>query len=79
MNNEIKLLEIFERIFNKVLTKKSEISPEYIDTWDSIRQIDLIISIEQEFNIQFSDDEIGDLLNFELILQIINEKENNGR
>ena len=79
MSIENKLLDIFERIFNKSLFKKSEISPEYIDTWDSIRQIDLIISIEQEFNIEFTDDEIGDLLNFELILQIINEKKNNGR
>ena len=34
----------------------------------------LIVALEEEFEVRFSDDELTDLLNLELIVHIVSEK-----
>ncbi len=34
-------------------------SSKTIDQWDSLKQMNLIIALEEEFGIEFDDDEIG--------------------
>jgi len=50
---------------------KSEIhnktSSDTIKSWDSLKHMNLIVGLEEEFDIEFSVDEIGNLLNYELI------------
>jgi len=46
-------------------------SPETIKVWDSIKQISLILSLEEEFNIHFSDEQTLDLINFKIIMRTI--------
>ena len=50
--------------------------PGGIENWDSIRHMNLIVSLEEEFGIRFTDDEITDLLSFKLIENIISQKIN---
>jgi acyl carrier protein len=50
--------------------------PGVISSWDSLRHMNLIVALEEEFGIQFTDDEMTDLLNFKLISAIITEKLN---
>ena len=48
------------------ITAKS--SPETIPNWDSVQQLNLILAVEQEFNVQFEPEEldrihsIGDII-----------------
>jgi acyl carrier protein len=49
-------------------------SPDSIVSWDSLSLMNLVVSIEEEFNIQLDDDEIVDMLNFRLIKEIISSK-----
>jgi acyl carrier protein len=49
-------------------------SPSTIQSWDSLRHINLIVALEEEFNIKFTDEDILQMLNFELIVIIVNEK-----
>tara|TARA_B110000003_G_C16204256_1_gene360635 strand:+ start:176 stop:412 length:237 start_codon:yes stop_codon:yes gene_type:complete len=56
-------------IFSSVLgVPKDEIlmtsSSETIKSWDSLNHINLIFALEEEFNIEFSDEQIHDLTNF---------------
>lgn len=44
------------------------------ERWDSIAQMNLILSLEEEFNIQFLDDEIEDMLTIDLIISIISSR-----
>ena len=46
-------------------------SPENIENWDSIGHLNLIVSLEDEFEIKFTDDEISEMLNFKLIEEIL--------
>ena len=36
--------------------------------------MNLIVALEEEFNIRFSDDEVSDMLNIDLIYNIVNSK-----
>jgi acyl carrier protein len=61
---------VFEVPF-ETITENS--SPDNIESWDSIKHINLILAIEEEFDIKIPEEEVGNLLNFKLIELIINE------
>ena len=71
--NKIKL--IMALVFN---IKKNEIkknsSPDTIEVWDSLKHMNLIIALEEEFKVNFSNKEIGELINLEIINLILNQK-----
>ena len=57
---------------------KESITPESrqdsIRNWDSVKHLDLVISLEEEFNIVFPAEEIGNLVSFKLIKIIVEEQ-----
>lgn len=75
---EIKLKNIMSIVFE---LKSNEInddsSPENIENWDSLKHMMLIGAIEDEFDIQFTNDEMLELLNYKLIKLILTEKLDN--
>ena len=48
-------------------------SMDTIEGWDSLKHINLIISLEQEFNISFPDQEVASLITFPLIKMAVTE------
>lgn len=52
----------------------NESSPDKIETWDSLRQMHLVTALEEEFDLEFSDDEVVEMMNIKLINQIIKDK-----
>jgi acyl carrier protein len=51
-----------------------ESSQDDIDNWDSLNQLDLIVSLEEEFDIVFPIEDIGNLVSCKLIKVIIEEQ-----
>lgn len=51
-------------------------SPDTVEKWDSIQHINLVSSLEEEFDIRFNDEEIVEMINFGLIVYIIKQKIN---
>lgn len=51
-----------------------ETSPDNIEKWDSLKHMNLILALEEEFNIAFSDEEIVEMLSVEIIVEILKEK-----
>ena len=51
----------------------NESSPTTIESWDSLKHMDLIIALEKEFDITIPDDEVVNMLSFGVILHIVNE------
>lgn len=73
MENRIK--EIMSIVFETdISTIDDDASPETIENWDSLKHMNLIAALEEEFRITLSDDEILDMLNYKFILKIVKEK-----
>lgn len=48
-----------------------ELSPDNVKSWDSLKHMNLVVALEEEFEITFSDVEIAEMMNLPLIKQII--------
>ena len=53
---------------------KDDSSPDTIESWDSLKHINLVVALEEEFKSEFSEDEILEMLNYKLIINIITSK-----
>lgn len=42
-------------------------SPDTIENWDSLKQINLLTALEEEFEIEFEEEQLPEMLNFKLI------------
>lgn len=49
-------------------------SIDNIENWDSLRHLNLILALEDEFEISLPDEEVGNMNNFKLIEIIVNEQ-----
>jgi acyl carrier protein len=73
-------------VLNKVLAVATDVfqvpssnlgpssSPDTIETWDSLHHLSFVVALEQEFNVQFSPEEIEQLLSIELTTALLEEK-----
>jgi acyl carrier protein len=49
-------------------------SPETVEAWDSVNHLNLVLAMEQEFAVQFTPEEIEQLISIERIAQCVDEK-----
>ena len=76
MNNfDKKLINLMAAVF---MVKPSKIDKNItnrdIESWDSLRQINLVSAIEVEFKIEISIEEASEMLSYNIISKIIREK-----
>ena len=73
MENKIKqiMAAVFETEIENIT---DDASSDTIDNWDSLRLINLVAAIEEEFDIEFEEEEIIEMLNFKLISLLVAEK-----
>ena len=73
-NRKERIKIVMGAVFNtapETITEDSSI--DSIDTWDSLRHLNLILALEEEFEISIPNDEVGNLVNFKLIELTIDE------
>ena len=46
-------------------------SPDTIDSWDSLKHMNMVVALEEEFEIEFTEDEILEMMNYALITFIL--------
>lgn len=73
MENRVKkvIAEILDIEINSI---NDNTSPETVESWDSLKQMNIIVALEEEFDIEFSDEDIVEMLNFRLICEVVGEK-----
>lgn len=72
--DESRILTILSNIFNEPIENiNNKSSPDTIGSWDSLSHMKLVIALEEEFNIEFSDDQIVDMISVELIFLTLKE------
>jgi acyl carrier protein len=65
---ETRLLRIIETVF-KVSSDNvdDDFSIDNVETWDSLAHLNLVLLIEQEFGVSFTEEETVEILSFKLI------------
>lgn len=75
MEIELKMRQIFSDIFDYPLNDISlSSSPDNVPNWDSIGLMNFVVALEEEFKVEFEDEEIAEMLNLELVFEILKEK-----
>ncbi len=71
---EEKLKNVMANVFSIEVSEIEALSsPDTIVQWDSIGHLNLITAVEEEFNIFFDEDQIIQMLNFQLVVEITKE------
>lgn len=52
---------------------KPELTQDNYSTWDSLKHLDMVVALEEEFDVNIPEEEIGNLLSLQLISVIIQE------
>ena len=50
-------------------------STDNIEVWDSLRHMNLILALEEEFEITLPDEEVGNLVNFKIVSLTVHEQQ----
>ena len=75
MNTEKKLKEIFNTILNiKKNINYNKLEINKTKNWDSLKQLNLILLLEEEFSIKITPDEIQELTSYKTVLSFLNSK-----
>ena len=74
MLDRLKLKEVLSTVFEvSVESITDDSSSDTIENWDSLRHLNLMIALEEEFNVVIPDEEVGNMVNFKLIELVLNE------
>ena len=73
-NVKSQITKVMSAVFEVPIEDITETSSvDSIDSWDSLKHLNLILALEEEFNIVIPDEEVGNLMNNKLIELIVNE------
>ena len=71
---EEKLRQIISQILRVDLEAVNEnLSPDSTSNWDSLAHMNLVVALEEEFNVKFDDMQIVQMVNYEAIKLILKE------
>ncbi len=74
MSSEQKLKNLLSNVFNVSADSINENSSvDTIENWDSLNHLKLVLALEQEFDISFSEEQTVEILNFPLIKMTLQE------
>lgn len=66
--------KIASNIFEVPMEQLNESSsPDNVESWDSLRHINLVIAVEETFNIQFRPEQIGEMTSLGIIIEMVKE------
>jgi acyl carrier protein len=72
---DARLRKVFSEVFDvEADTIGADASPVTLNNWDSIHAITLLLSLEEEFGVTFTDDEAVRLARFDSILAALEQK-----
>lgn len=75
MSNIEKLNNIFKEVFSVTDTELEGLDKNNVDSWDSVHQLSLTSSIEDEFDIMFDAEDILEFTSYENAKKILSKYE----
>jgi acyl carrier protein len=69
-----RILKVMSLVFEVPFESLNEdSSSDTIGSWDSLKHLNLILALEEEFNVEIPDEEVGNLMNYKLIKLVLEE------
>jgi acyl carrier protein len=69
-----KVIQVFYHLFSaKSGSVTLDSSPDTVDGWDSLQHLNLILGLEEEFGISFTEAQMVEMLSVGLIVEIVAE------
>jgi acyl carrier protein len=73
-----KVIDIVSSVLGVPVDKLNESSsPESVSAWESMKHINLVLALEEEFDVQFDDEQISQLKNVGAIVSLIEKLQKN--
>ena len=73
-NTEQRIKQVMADVFDMPAeTILENVSQDNLEGWDSLKHLDLVVALEEEFEITIPVVEVGNLISFKLIVVIIKE------
>jgi len=70
-----RIFRIASQVFDFPVEQLNEdSSPDTIENWDSLKHMNLILALEEELNMTFSDEEVVEMLSVGIIIETLKEK-----
>jgi len=70
-----RVFKIISQVMNVPLQEINErSSAENIEQWDSLQHMNLILALEEDLRIKFTDEEIAQMIDVDLILKALRKK-----
>lgn len=69
-----RIKEVMSNVFDvDVTTLNENSSQDSVEGWDSVKHLDFIVSLEEEFDITIPIEEVGNMTNFKYVKLMIEE------
>ncbi len=70
-----KIKQVMAAVFETELSAiTDDASPDNVESWDSLKHLNLAVALEEAFGIELSEEDIMELMNFKLIELKVKEK-----
>lgn len=81
MNNiDYRVKKVMSAVFNVSIDKiTSQSSQDSIESWDSLQSMTLVVALEEEFDLFFSENDIARIIDWDSIIKIVRRELNNGK
>ena len=81
MNNiDYRVKKVLSAVFNVSIDKiTSQFSQDSIESWDSLQSLKLVVALEEEFDLFFSENDIARIIDWDSIITIVRRELNNGK
>jgi acyl carrier protein len=74
MLNEDLLKQVMTTMLNVVPgTINADSSMDNVSNWDSLRHMNLVLALEEEFKVTIPDEDVGNITSYKLIYLVLNE------
>lgn len=69
-----RVYKVVGRVMNVPVSElNDDSSADTVKAWESLRHMNLVLALEEEFDVQFSDEQIMEMLNIGLIVMVVDE------
>jgi len=69
-----KVFQVVSQVFGVQIDElREDSSPDTIQAWDSLKHMNLVLALEEEFGVRFSDEKIMQMLSVGLITEAVQE------